>query len=97
LRTVIGCIGGQEFAGLLGEIKQDRVTVENEHPVIVDRGHLAVRIHFEEFRLELVSLAGIHRHQLVRQARLFQKQRDLVGVRRAVEIEFEHSNLPCVC
>src|SRR3979411_1699590 len=86
----MGRIGRQELAGLLREIKQDRVAVENEHAVVVDRRHLAVRIDLEEFGLELLALAGIDRHQLVRQAGLFQKWRDLVGVRRSVEVKFEH-------
>src|ERR1700694_1220389 len=90
-------IGRQELAGLLGEVKQDRVAVENEHAVIVDRRHLAVRIDGEKFRLELISLAGVDRHQFIGQAGLFQKQRDLVGVRRAVEVKFQHWELPCFC
>ncbi len=94
MRAALGRIGGQEFAGLLGEIKQDRVRVEHVHAVIVDRRHLAVRIDFEEFRLELIPLAGIDRHQFVRQAGLFQEQRDFVGVGRTVEIEFEHQDSP---
>jgi hypothetical protein len=35
--------------------------IEHEHAVVVDRRHLAVRIDFEEFRLELVALAGVDR------------------------------------
>ncbi len=71
----------------------DRVGVEHEHAVIVDRRHLSVRIDFEEFRLELIALAGVDRDQFVRQAELF-RQRDLVGVRRAIEIKFQHRGLP---
>src|SRR5712671_6407621 len=79
-----------KLAGLLGEVKQNGVAVEHEHAVVVDRRHLAVRVHFQKFRLELIALAGVDRHQLVRQAGLFQEQRDLVRVWRSVEVEFQH-------
>jgi hypothetical protein len=48
----------------------------------------------EKFRLELVALAGIDRHEFVRQPGFFQKQRDLGGVWGPVEIEFEHFKTP---
>jgi hypothetical protein len=82
--------GVPALAGLLGEVEQDRVRIEHQHAVIVDRRHLAVRVHLQEFRLELVTLAGVDRHGLEGQAGLFQKQRDFVRVWRAVEVEFEH-------
>ena len=85
-----GVFAGQKLAGLLGEIEQDRVGVEHEHAIIVDRRHLAVRIDLEEFRLELVALAGVDRNQFAGKSGLFQEQRDLVRVWRTVEIEFEH-------
>jgi len=94
LRPVVRRVGGQKLAGLLGKVHQDRVRVENEHPIVIDRGDLAVGIDLQKFRLELVSLAGIDRHQFVGEAGLLQKQSDLVRVGRSVEVKLEHSNLP---
>ena len=37
-------VGGQKLAGLFGEIEQDGVAVEHLDAVVVDRGHLGVRI-----------------------------------------------------
>src|SRR5579872_2602778 len=86
-------VGRHELAGLFAEIEQDRIAVENEGALIVDRRHLAVWIDLEKFRLELVALAGVDRNEFAGQAGLFQEQRDLVRVWRTVEIEFEHSEL----
>ena len=80
----------QELAGLLGEIEQDRARIEHDGVAIDDGRHLGVRIDLEEFRLVLVALAGVDRNRFVRQAGLFEKQRDLGRVRRGGVIELQH-------
>jgi len=40
--------------------------------------------------MQAFAFSGIHRHKLVRQAALFEKQRHLHGVRRGVVVELDH-------
>ncbi len=61
----------QEPACLLGEIEQDRIGIEHPRRLaagpfgVDDRRHLAVRIDGAEFRLVLLALGGVHRHDLI--------------------------------
>ena len=86
----------RNLPGLLGEVEQDGGGIEDARllaarPVGVDdRRHLAVRVDRPEGRRVLLALAGVDRDRLVGQARLFQEERDLRGVRRRVEIEADH-------
>jgi hypothetical protein len=80
----------EKLAGLFCQIKQDGVAVENLDAVVVDGGHLGVRIDGEVFRLELVALAGVDGDRLVGEAGFLQEQGDLGRVGRSVEVKFEH-------
>ena len=66
-------LGRQEFAGLFGEVEQDRATVEHGDVAVDDGRQLGVRIDRQKFRLVLLAFAGIDRNGLVRQAGLFQE------------------------
>ena len=94
-------IGGQKLAGLLGEILQHRAGLEDRDRlaaalwlVIDHRRNAVVRRDREELRLELIALADIDRENLVLQPGLFQKDRDLVAVRRGPVIQIDHRRVP---
>src|SRR5215469_12968116 len=77
----------QELAGLLGEIKQDGVAVENGYPVIDDDWHFAIRIDGKKGRVELLALARVDGNRLIGQFRFLKEQSDLGWIRRSVEIK----------
>ena len=87
---------GKELAGLFRQIKQDGVAVEDDGALIIDSGHLGIGIEGEIFRAELLAAARVDRHGRVREPGLFQIERDLARVGRAVEIEFQHVVCPFV-
>ena len=87
----------QEATGLLGKIEQDRPGLENCNRlaaagrcVIEDGGNSVVGGDDQKLRLELFALADIHRHDLVRQAGLLEKHRDLVAVGRGPIVDIDH-------
>ena len=90
LAALLVRLGRQELAGLLGEIEQDRVAVEDGRVAVDDRRHLGVGIDRQELRRVLLALAGVDRHQLVGQRHLLQAERDLGRVRREVVVELDH-------
>ena len=85
-----------ELAGLFGQIDQDRRRIENPRFYatrsvgIDDHRHLAVRVDGAKSWRVLFTLAGVDRDHLVGQPRLFQKERDLCGIGRRMEIEVDH-------
>ena len=83
-------VGRQEFSGLLGEIKQDRVRVEHGGVAVDDRRHLGVRIDRQIFRLVLLAFAGVDRDRLVGQPGFLEHERDLHRIGRAAIVEFDH-------
>src|SRR6476620_3374714 len=94
-------IGGEEFAGLLGEIHQHRAGLEDRDRLVAalrrmidHRGNAVVRRDRQKFRLELFALADVDRNYLVRQPGLFEEHRDLVAVRRGPVIEVDHGAFP---
>ena len=86
----------EEFAGLVGQIEQDRAGIENPRlsaagPFgIDDRGHFAVRIDLPEGGQMLLAFARVDRHHFVGQACLFEKERDFGRVRRRMEVKADH-------
>ena len=88
-------IRGQQLAGLLREILQDRAGLEQRQRLaartigIEDRRDFAVRIEREEFRRLLVVLVEVDQVQLVRQPDLLQHDRHLDAVRRRQRIELQ--------
>ena len=88
--TRCGVVGRLELAGLLGQIQQDRVAVENRHVAVDQGGRLAVRVDRPLGRRVLFALVGVDQHDFVRQAALFEKQRHLGGIRGRMEIELDH-------
>ena len=91
------CAGsaGEQLAGLLGEIEQDRAGFEQAERLaagavgIEDRRDLAVRIERQEFRRLLVVLAEVDQMRLVGQPGLLQHDRHLHAVGRRQRIELE--------
>ena len=90
-------IGGQELAGLLRQIDQDRTGFEDLHRraavgglLVDDRRHAVVRRECKKLRLELVTGADVDRVDLVGEARFLEKHRDLVAIRRRPVIEIDH-------
>ena len=77
LRAILRRVRRQELAGLFRQIEQDGVAVEHDNAVVVDRGHLGVRIDGEVIRLELRAGAGVDRDRLVGDAGFLEEQRDL--------------------
>ena len=86
-------VGGQELAGLLGQVQQDGVAVEHRGIAIHQRRRLGVGVDGQEGRVVLLALARVDGHQLVRQARLLQVEGDFEGVGRGVEVEGEHGGI----
>ncbi len=81
-------IARQELPRLLGEIEQHGAGFEHRDRLaaagrcaIDQRGNAVVRGDGEEFRLELLALADVHRHEVVGQPGLLEEDRDLVAVR----------------
>ena len=79
-----------EFAGLLAEVKQDRVAVEHGHVAVDNRRHLGIRIDRQKFRLVLLAFAGVDRNGLIGESGFFQKERHLGRVGRAAKVELQH-------
>src|ERR1700751_792573 len=89
--------GRQIPADLFGEIDKNRTAFENRYrrPAILrrtinNRRNAIVRQYCEEFRRELCALADIDRHDPVRKLRLFEKDCDLVAVRRCPIMKVDH-------
>ncbi len=80
----------QEPAGLLGEVEQDGVGVEDRRVAVDDDGELAVGVQRPEARGMLLALARIDRHGLVVEPRLLEEQRDLHRVGGEVVVEGDH-------
>ena len=86
---------GQELAGLLAEIEQDRAGLEYADALAIgavgidDRRNLVVGADREEIRRHLLALGDIHRENLVRQPHLFQRDTDLAAVRRVPGVKFD--------
>src|ERR1700742_1091775 len=83
----------KELSGLLGEVEEDGVAVEDFRVAIDDGRYFAIRIDRKVFGLELIALARIDGDRLVRQLGLFQEERHFRGIWRAVEVEFEQGRL----
>jgi hypothetical protein len=93
-------VARDEFLRLVRQIKKDRARLEHRdrrpaanRRVVDHGGNAVVRRDREELALELLALADIDRHDLVRQPDLFQKNRDLVPVRRGPVVQVDHDCL----
>jgi hypothetical protein len=90
---------GQELAGLRGEVEEDRPRFGERHGLaartvgVHHRRHLVVGRDLEEFGLELVAHADIHRDHPVGQAGFLQHDVDLVPVGRRPGVQVDHSSL----
>jgi len=90
-----GRIGRHEFAGLVGEVDEDRAGFEQADrlPVrsigIDDGGDLAVGVERQEGRLRVLVLADVDAVRLVVEAEFLQRDRDLDAVRRRQRIELD--------
>src|SRR5216684_8984367 len=86
---------GQELAGLLAEIEQDRAGFEHADALAVgtvgidDRGDLVVRADRQEFGRHLLALGDVDREYLVRQPHFLQRDTDLAAVRRVPGVQFD--------
>ena len=94
---------GQEFAGLLAEIEQDRAGFEyaDRHAVralgVDDRRNLVVRADRQEVRLLLLALGDVDGHDAVRQPHFLERDRDLAAIRRIPRMQFDgHAGSPGV-
>ena len=76
-------ISREEFAGFLGEIKQDSARIKHLNITVDDCRQLRVWIDGEKFWLVLLAFAGVDRNGVVGRARLFQEQCDFGGIRRS--------------
>jgi hypothetical protein len=92
-----------ELARLLREVQKNRARFEHRkrraagvalRVVVDERGHLVVRRDREVFRLELLALADVHRHDAMGQVHLGERDGDLVAVRRRPEVQIEHGYFP---
>jgi hypothetical protein len=93
--VALGRILGQELAGLLRQIDQDRAGLEQAERLsaravrIDDGGDLAVGVQRQEFRRPGLVLADVDRMRLIRQADLLQHDRHLDPVRRGQAVELQ--------
>jgi hypothetical protein len=90
-------VAGQEAAGLLGQVQQDRAGLEHAlrstaigRGVVDDGRHLVVGRDGQEFRLELVARADVDRVDAVLQAGFLQQQGHFVAVRGGPVIQVDH-------
>ncbi|CFM29709.1 Uncharacterised protein [Bordetella pertussis] len=90
-------VGGDELAGLLGQVQQDGAGLEQRdrraaigRRLIDDGRDAVVGRDGQEFRLELLALADVDGVYAVRQAGLFEKERDLVAVGSRPVVEIDH-------
>ncbi|MGZ2405055.1 hypothetical protein ACVIKO_002315 [Rhizobium ruizarguesonis] len=86
-----------EFAGLLGEVEEDRAGFEDAQRtaaigrlVIDDGRHAVIGVESEIIRLELVAPADIDRHQPIGRTRFLQEDRNFLAVRRRPVVEINH-------
>jgi len=88
-------IAGDQLAGLLGEIEQDRTGFGQRQRLAIrtigieDCWDLAIRVQGQEFRCPGLVLAGVDRVRLVGETDLLQHDRHLhpIGGRQRVELE----------
>ncbi|KAG1252316.1 hypothetical protein G6F68_011843 [Rhizopus microsporus] len=90
-------VAGQELAGLLGQVQQDRTRLEHAlrgtaigWGLVDDGRHLVVGRDRKEFRLELVARADVDRVDAVLQAGFLQQQGHFVAVRGGPVIQVDH-------
>ena len=88
---------GDEPAGLVGEVDQDRARFEHRQRrsaigrrLIDDAGDAVVGRDLQECRSELLALADVHRMDRIRQSRFLEEDGDLVAVGRRPVIEIDH-------
>ena len=100
-RDALGQRLGQEFAGLLAEIEQDRAGFEHADALatgtigIDDGGDLVVGADRQERGRHLLALGDVHRDDLVGKPHLLQRDADLAAVRRVPGVEFDrHPGFP---
>lgn len=84
----------QELAGLLGEIDEDGSALGQHEAVIDQDRHLAVRIESEKRLRFLLSLADIHRSQIVGYPHFFEGDQYLDAVRGGKGVDFDHRLSP---
>ena len=78
--TRLGRVVGQELAGFLGEVEQDRVAVEHDRVTVDDCGHLGVRIDRQILRLMLLTFTRVDRDRVVRKSDSSRKSATFVGL-----------------
>jgi hypothetical protein len=94
-------IGGQEFPGLLGEIKKDRAGFDDGVGLsrgtvrIHDRRHFVQRIDLAEFRAELVAFPHVHDLGIVGQLAFLEHDENLLRVRAGQRVEVDHRGVSC--
>ena len=93
-------IARKKLAGLLGKILENRAGLEHvERPFAVgrfmihDRRYAVVRRNREKLRRKLIAFTDIDRLDLIGETGLFQKDRDLVAVRRGPVVQIDHGGL----
>src|SRR5260221_14354985 len=91
---------GRNLRLFIGEIEQDRAGLEHGYwfatparLMIDDRGHAVVRGNREKFRPELFPDAYVHRDNAIFEPGLFEKDRNLVPVRRGPVVKVDHRRL----
>ncbi|MNI83659.1 hypothetical protein D3C73_1404910 [compost metagenome] len=94
-------VGGQELAGLLGQVQEDGTGLEQGDGraavgglCVDDGGDAVVGRDGQKFGFELIAAADVHRMDLVGQAGFFKEQRDLVAVGGGPVVEIDHGVRP---
>src|SRR5262249_52677902 len=97
-------VGGEELAGLLGEIDQHRARFEHRDRlaavlrlVVDQRRNAVVGRDRQELRLELLALADVDRNDLVLESGLLEEHRDLVAFRRGPIVQLDHGQGSSYC
>ena len=75
-------VGRQDLPAsvLLAEVEQDRAGLPDHEAAVVEHGDLVVRVERQELGLELRVVPDVDRHDLVGEAQLLQRDRDLAAI-----------------
>jgi hypothetical protein len=80
----------KEPPGLVGQVQQDGVAVEDDGIAVGQGRRLCIRINGDEIGVVLIALADIDRRHFVRESRFLEEERHFRWIGAGIVVEADH-------